>query len=406
MHTRELRAPDLQWGRPAISALTWACAAAALVFVIGLFASPHRTWSGFLVGFHVLVGLALAGPMGIAFLHLSGARWSRSLEVVPRAMASALPAAAGLGLVLLLGVSSLFEWSHASAVTDDPILQEKSAYLNFTFFAVRLVVIFGAWLWAGRRVVRASLSTRGDDASSRRTRLRTAAVFLLLFGPTWSLASIDWLQSLDPHWFSSIYALLTLAGLGVSGLAAAVVLIAALDTDGSVSKDQYGDLGALLLSLALFWAYIWYCQYMLVWYTNLPEETPWYVSRLAGSWGMLTKLACVLCGALPFTLLLFRRLRRSRRALVRIAGVILVGRVIDLLVMAGPPLWQDGPVLGLWELAPILGCTGLFFLLALRALQRTAASGDLEIVDDSRRVVATSAPVDPQPETVGTRASA
>jgi hypothetical protein len=353
--------------------LGWTCFASGSAFLFGLFADPERTWHGFLMGFHLLVALALAGPVGLAFLHLSGGRWSRPLESVPRAMASALPAAAALGVLLIFGVGSLFEWSHASHVAGDVILEEKQPYLNLPFFVVRLVAYFAIWIVAGRAVLRVSRELRGDAPETRRRRLRTAAVFLLLFAPTWSLASVDWLQSLDPHWFSTIYALTTLAGLALAGLAGCIILVAALDTGGDVSEAQYGDLGALMLSLALFWGYVWYSQYMLIWYTNLPEETPWYVSRLAGAWGVLTKVSCVLCGALPFTLLLFRRIRRSRGALVRIAAVVLAGRVVDLLVLTGPPLMGETPMFGLWELAGVAGPTALFFLLAIRALQRAAS---------------------------------
>ncbi len=367
-----LRPPDARWARSTITSLKWVSGLAAAIFVAGLFIAPQRSWSGFLIGFMALTGLALAGPVGLAFLSLSGARWSRRLESVPRAMARALPAAAVMGLVLVAGVHSLYEWSHSAIVDIDPILTAKSSYLNAPFFSVRLVVFFTVWLLATRALVRVSEQSRDDAPGDRHRRLRTAAIFVLLFAPTWSLASIDWLQSLDPHWFSTIYALVTLAGLGVAGMAAAIVLVVAADRRGEVTAAQYGDLGALLMSLCLFWGYIWYSQYLLVWYTNLPEETPWYIARLSNEWGLLTKLSCLLCSALPFALLLFRRLRRSRTALVRISVLVLIGRLVDLYVLAGPPLMGETPRAGVWELAPVVGLVALFFLVAIEGLRRTA----------------------------------
>lgn len=397
MSVRSLRAPDGAWARHTTAALTWGAGIAAAVFVAGLFVEPQRSWAGFLIGFVMLTGLALAGPVGLAFLHLSGGRWARSLEVVPRALFAALPAAAGTGLVLVGGVHSLYEWSHATAVASDEILAAKSTYLNTPFFAARLVVFFALWWVAGRAVLRASEEASGDTPAERRRRLRAGAVFLMVFAPTWSLASIDWMQSLEPHWFSAIYALVTLAGLALAGIAACIVLVAALDHRDEVAPGQWGDLGALLLALSLFWGYIWYSQYLLVWYTNLPEETPWYVARLAPGWGLLTKVACVLCSALPFVLLLFRRLRRSRRALVRIAAMVLVGRVVDLTVLVGPPLMGESPRLGVWEAAPIAGLIALFCLPVLRSLRRTAdpprsvAPTSLVASDADRRTVVASA---------------
>ena len=374
MRTPSLRAPGSDWAVVTVRALTWASLACAGIFVVGLFVEPQRSWSGFLIGFVAMTGFALAGPVGLAFLHLSGARWARAVEVVPRAMSATLPAAAAMGLVLIAGVHSLYEWSHAAVVDSDVILTEKTPYLNTTFFALRLVAFFALWIFAARGVVRASRDANADAPGAKRRRLQAAAIFLLVFAPTWSLASVDWLQSLDPHWFSAIYALVTLAGLGVAGIAAAIVLLAARDTRNEVTAAQYGDLGALLMSLGLFWAYIWYSQYLLVWYTNMPEETPWYVSRLSQDWGLLTKLSCVLCGALPFALLLFRRLRRSRVALVRISALVLAGRLVDLYVLAGPPLMGESPRAGIWELAPVIGLVALFFLLALRELRRTEST--------------------------------
>jgi len=367
----ELRAPDSEWGAPAVKALTWIAALGALGFLLGLWRAPQAAWTGYLIGFHVLLALALAGPVGLAFLHLSGARWSVPLESVPRAMYRALPAAALAGLVLLAGVPTLFEWSHADVVAADPVLTEKSAYLNFTAFAARLVVFFALWLWLGRRVVQASAArSAADPAAGNTHRLRTAAVFLLAFAPTWSLASVDWLMSLEPHWFSSIYALLTVGGLALSGLAAATILIAALDRRDRVGAARYGDLGALLLSLAIFWGYIWYCQYMLVWYTNMPEETTWYAARLTGNWGVLTKLTCVVLSAAPLALLMFRPLRRGRKALIRVSGLILGGQIVNMYVLAGPPLIGKEPLVTVWHAAPVAGLVALFFLLTLRALRR------------------------------------
>jgi len=374
MSARVLRIEDPSWARSTARALTWIAALCAAVFVAGLFVAPERAWSGFLIGFVALTGLALAGPVGLAFLHLSGGRWARSLEIVPRSMSAALPAAAALGLVLVAGVHSLYEWSHAAVVDADAVLTAKSAYLNTPFFALRLIGYFALWYVSGRAVVRASLEARGDSAEERRRRLRAGAVFLLIFAPTWSLASVDWLQSLDPHWFSAIYALITLSGLAVAGVAAVIVLTAAADCRHEVTDAQWGDLGALMMALGLFWGYIWYSQYLLVWYTNLPEETPWYVARLAPSWGLLTKVSCVLCSAVPFALLLVRRLRRNRTALVRIAALVLVGRVVDLYVLAGPPLMGATPRAGVWEVAPVLGALASFFLLTVRALRRTRPS--------------------------------
>jgi hypothetical protein len=346
--------------------LAWGAAASGAVFLAGLFLAPERVWAGYLVGFHLLTGLALAGPLFLALLYVSGARWAAALGAVPRAMAAALPAAAAAGLVLLFGVHSLFEWSHAEVVAADPVLQAKRPWLDTPFLAVRTAVCFAVWLWLGRRIVRLA-----PDAP-RAVRLRRGALFVAAFGVTYSVLSFDWAMSLEPHWFSTVYALLTAAGLVLSGLAAAtllaVVVRRATPDSGTVTDEHLHDLGNLLFGFSLFWAYIGYSQYMLVWYTNMPEETAWYAAREHGVWGTLLRVNLVLNFGVPFVALLWRRARRSARVLLRVAVVLLVGRVVDLFVLLGPPLFGPEPRVGLWELAPVLGALALFAFLVLRAL--------------------------------------
>jgi hypothetical protein len=374
--TTMLRGLPEATGRTVTRALGVTAFGCAAIFVIGLFAAPERVWAGYLIGFNALVGLALAGPLFLALLNISGARWARPMNPVLEAMGSALPAAAGVGLLLLFGVSSLFEWSHAATVAGDHVLLEKAAYLNSTAFTVRLVVFFALWLLMSRWLVRASRVRDGEDRNvTRRRRMRAGALFLLVFTPTWSLAGIDWLMSLQPHWFSAIWALRTVSGVALAGLGAGAIYVVALrradPRAGVVGKDQLGDIGVLIFSLALFWGYIWYSQYMLVWYTNMPEETTWYVARSQGTWGLLSRVNLALNFGIPFVLMLFGRLRRSEKALLRVGAILLVGRLVDLYMIAGPPLMGDAPAAGVWELAPVLGQIALFFLITVRALSAT-----------------------------------
>ena len=198
-----------------------------------------------------------------------------------------------------------------------------------------------------------------------------------VFAVTYSVASIDALMSLEPHWTSTIYALLTLAGLGLSGLAAATIVVVLLRRAGpgraAASDDLLHDLGTLLFSLAMFWGYVRFCQSMLLWYTNIPEEVTWLVARQGGGWGALVVVNALLNCGIPFVVLLFRGARRSEKALLRVASIVLVGRVTDLFVLGGPALpgCAQGPALG--ALLPPLGALGLFGWLLVRALARGEA---------------------------------
>ncbi len=345
-----------------------------IVFLIGLFVAPRRAWSGYLMGFFFLVSLGLSGGLFISVLTLAGARWATALRRIPEAMTTVLPAAALAGAVLVGGVHSLYEWSHAGVVAQDALLQGKTGYLNEGFYLARLVAFFILWIWFTRRMVIHSRrqDADGDVAHSRR-RWTAAALFLPVFSVTFSLASIDWLESLEPHWFSTIYALGTLSGVGSSGLAACIILAIFLRRGplrGIVNDHHLDDLGKIGIALALFWGYIWYCQYMLIWYTDMPEETPYYVLRSSGGWRVISILNVVLNWAVPFFALMPKAVRRSETLLLRVAWVMLVGQAINLYMLVGPGVAGARPVVGLWEVGPVVGALGLFFWLTLRGLAR------------------------------------
>ena len=367
-----LSIPD-RWSRT----LLWTAALGALVFLMGLFVAPERTWGGYLMGYTWFVQLALAGPLFLAIVHLTGARWGYPLRRIPEAMGATLPIALGLGLLLLAGIHSLYEWSHAQVVAEDPLLQHKSAWLFTTGFAVRLVAYFAIWLWLGGKVLRRSLS-READPERRRGDVGTSALYMAVFAVTFSLASVDWLLSLDAHWFSTMYALYVLSGLACAGAAACTIALVWLRRSGAlravVTRDVLDDLGKVLLGLSLLWAYLWYCQYMIVWYSDLPEETGYYILRRSGDWGPLVPASLVIHFAVPFLALMLRAWRRNGVALVRISVVILIGHALDLFVMIAPPLQPDGPAVGLWELGPVVGALALFAWAMLRGLARAPLS--------------------------------
>lgn len=349
--------------------------AGALVFLVGIVAAPGRAWGGFLIGFNYFVGLALAGPLFLAVLYLARARWSRELRFVPEAMGAALPAAFVMGLVLIMGTHTLYEWSHPQIVNADPLLAHKAPWLNVTGFTLRLVAYFALWIWASRKLVARSSASEPQPERSRND-IRVSALFMAILAVTFSLASVDWIQSLDPHWFSTIFALRTLAGLASAGAALCTIVLVVLRRRGvlreAITKDVLDDLGKILLSLCLFWGYIWYCQYMIIWYSDMPEETGYYLLRREGDWSTLVPLNLLVNFAVPFLALMPRAWRRSGVVLARIAAWILCGHALDLFIMIAPPLMGGTPHIGVWELGPLAGALGLFGWIMVRRLSRGA----------------------------------
>ena len=343
----------------------------ALFFILGLFVAPRQAWTGYLMGFMLFVELALAGAFFLSMLSLASARWATALRRIPEAMATALPVAGLLGLVLLGGIHVLYEWSHTSVVEADPILSGKSAYLNVGFFIVRLVIFFGLWILLSRRMIKASRDQdRGEPLAARRM-LMTAVFFVPIFAITFSLASIDWIKSLEPHWFSTIFGLVTLSSLGSAGLAVCLILAILLKRGplrGIVRPDHLDDLGKIGIGFALFWGYIWYCQYMLIWYTDMPEETPYYFLRSQGGWRLLTWVNVAVNWAIPFFLLMPKVVRRTPRYLLQIAYLMLAGQALNMFLLIGPSQIGAHPHFSLFEVVPLIGAGALFFLLVLRGL--------------------------------------
>ena len=254
----------------------------------------------------------------------------------------------------------------------DPVLRHKAPYLNVPFFLARAVGYFVTWIVISRALLRWSdaQDTTTDVQPTERLELISRGGLLLL-GLTMTFASIDWMMSLEPHWSSTIYGIIFMGGTALTALAFGIVF-AALARPGTrlpdaVSAGQFHDLGKLLLAFTMLWAYFNFSQFLIVWSGNLPEEIPWYLVRTTGGWRAITVGIIVFHFALPFVILLSRRLKRNPVALGAVAGVFLLVRYLDVYWLLVPafgrgaaPHWLDA--------ATFLAIGGTFVALAVRAL--------------------------------------
>ncbi|MBI3669610.1 MAG: hypothetical protein HY237_07525 [Acidobacteria bacterium] len=346
-----------------------------LTVLLGLFLAPQRMWPDLLFGSYALLCLGLAGLFFVALQYVSGASWSVALRRVPEAMAATLPVgAAGLAVILLVK-PSLWPWLGMSWQAAEGYLGFKRVWLSQGFFLARSAVYLAVWLAFALAIVRTS---RQQDASGApeltRRNIRLSTAFVIIFSLTFCLASSDWIMSLEPKWYSTIFGVYNFAGLFTSGLAAMALLVVWLQRTGalkhSVTRDHLQDLGTLILAFSTFWAYIWFSQYMLIWYANLPEETIYFIRRAHGYWKTLFLLNFIINWVVPFLALLPRGNKRNPRVLVTISIVVLLGRALDLYLMILPPFSGAQPVFGIWEAGVLLGTVGLFALVVLRALRQ------------------------------------
>ncbi len=365
--------------------LIWVGLLAGATVLLGIFLRPERTWPSLLIVAIFLVGLALGGMIFLATQAVASGGWHVCFKRIPEAMASTLPyAGAVMVLTLAGGMSTLYEWSHADVMANDALLAGKKAWLNAPFFLGRAVVVLAIWFGFVQAMLR--VSRRQDEEKTTAGNKKTvviSALFLVVFALTFSVASWDWLMSLEAHWFSTIFAAYHFTGSFVSGLAmitiAAIVLRRQGALKGIVTPEHLQDMGKLLMGFSAFWAYLWVCQYLLIWYGDLPEEVTFYMTRHSGAWAVVSAANLVVGWLVPFLALLPRATKRNEAFLLKAAGLLLVGHWIDLYVSVQPVFQPEAPLLGIWEIAPVVGGVALFLLLFRRGL----AAADVVPVGDS-----------------------
>jgi len=353
----------------------WVLALVGLAaFLAGLTFEPQRTWVDLLVVGNYLVGVGLSGVLLVALHYVTGARWSFPVRRVYEAMTAILLPAAIVLIVVLASRPSLYSWAVSSNVagSESPL---RHWWLNRPFFLARSVVYLALWIGFAVAIVRNSRRQDADnDARPTKRNVRVSALFLVVFGITVWLSSYDWIMSLDPEWASTVFGVYSFSSLFLSGLAACILLVIWLRRSGSLaavfSDDLLHDLGTLLFAFSSFWMYAWFCQYMLIWYVNIPEETVYLRQRQQGGWLGVLLLDLALNWAIPFAVLLFRSAKRNPRILSIIALIVLAGRWVDLYVMTFPSLPTVAPAFGFIEVGLILGTTGLFLAAVSQALGR------------------------------------
>ncbi len=352
-------------------------------FLAGLVFAPERALRGYLVGEIYFVGLALGAAFFVALQHLSAAGWSTALRRVPEAMSGTLPVAALLFLPVLLGAHWIYEWTDAAAVAREPALQAKASWLALPFFSARALLYFAVWIAFTTAINRGS-RRQDEDGSLEHTRRngKLSGFFIAAFAITVSLAAFDWCMSLDPRWASTIFGVYHFAGLFLSSLAAIVLAVIGLRRAGAlqgvVRPAHLVDLGRLLVGFTTFWGYIWFCQYMLIWYSNLGEETAYYMRRTGPGWWPMFVLNLLANWLVPFVVLLPRKNKSNERVLVPVCVLLLVGRWIDLSLDISQPLTHSGPPIPIWEVGPTLAALGVFGLAFLRAF---AAANPVPVKD-------------------------
>ena len=311
--------------------------------VAGYFLARDYFFRAGLVGCVFWVGISL-GCLAISMLgHLSGGDW----QVVIRRVLEASARVLWVPLVLLIllfaagGMSHLYEWSHPEIVQADHALQLKQAYLNPFSFYLRQIA-YGV-IWIGLAYWLSALSRRQDqtqDLSLMSSMRKVSAPGLIIYVLSLTFASVDWLMSLQPHWFSTIYGFYLVASQGLAGFSFLIVIAVLLSRSGTMEgiyqPRHFHDWGKLTFAFVMIWMYFSYSQWLITWAGNLPEEISFFLARIRGGFGAVTLLIVLFHFVVPFSLLLSRDLKRNGRALILVAGTLLLMRWVEL-------FWQVEP---------------------------------------------------------------
>lgn len=350
----------------------------AALSLVGLAVDPTQFYRSYLVAWLFVTGITL-GCFALGLLHqLTRGGWGVMIRRILGAATRTLPLLA-LGFVpIVVGMQELYPWARPEVVEHDALIQAKTWWLNAKDFTLRGFGYFAVWgffVWALNR-----LSKRQDEVqSSKLFRLMqaTAAPGLLLYCLAATLASVDWIMSLDPHWYSSLFGVNFIGGHAVSALAFLIPMAVWLGNRAPMDRlfrpRHFHDYGKLLLAFVMLWTYFQLSQLIIVWSGDLPEEVTWYLARIEGGWKWISIALIFGHFALPFLLLLSRDLKRDAGKLAGVAGVLLAMRWLDLYWQVAPA-FQHGEHAGLqfhWlDLATLLGVGGVWFAFYLWHLGR------------------------------------
>lgn len=345
---------------------------ALLIGIAGLvlsgvgYAIDHETFFfSWLVAFMFWLSIGLGGLFFTMLHHMVDAKWSIVVRRITESLMSVLPWMAILFIPILLGMSTLFPWASSEFMAQNHLVASKAGYLNTPFFIVRAVLYFGIWTALSYSLYR--LSRRQDTQHTpaiTKTVRRISAPGIFLFALTSTFAGFDWLMSLDPAWYSTIFGVYLFAGGFLAIVCFVMLFVLYLRKNGILVKEitshHYHDLGKWMFAFVVFWTYMAFSQYFLIWYADIPEETVWYLHRWEGSWKVVSLLLMFGHFAFPFVFLVSRWAKANLTWLMMGAIWLLIMRYVDLYWIILPNHDHHGAHISWINFAPMLAIGGLF----------------------------------------------
>ena len=339
----------------------------ALTLVGGMVGDPRRALWAYLVAFVYWLGLAVGALILLGSFHAASAKWPVVLRRFLEALPASLPLFVVLFVPILVGMRHLFPWVDAAALPEKvrKAVEHRGAWLSVPFFAIRAAIYFAVWIGVAPLLRGWSIRQDGQGGHDlTRAQRRLGAGSLPVLALTMTFAAFDWMMSLDPGFYSTIFGVYWFAGSFLGAFCLLAVGAAATRDDPAqfgahMNLEHFHSVGKFMLSFVAFWGYIAFSQFMLIWIANVPEEVPWYITRIRGGWLWVGAFVALFNFLVPFFLLLSRPLKRDPRRLARVAVGLLVVHWVDLYWVVMPTLHPAGPRPSPWDLAAFVGVGGL-----------------------------------------------
>jgi hypothetical protein len=344
-----------------------------ITIIVGFIINPVKTWANYLMNNYYFLSLAIGATFFVALQYITQTGWSSAFIRIPQAMANVIPVIAILMIpILVFGLPELYHWAHPGVAAHDPIIAHKTPYLNLPFFIFRYIIFFAVWIFLTQYLKR--LSLKEDQIGGMTNFYKSeffSKVYIFTLAITFSLATFDWIMSVDVHWFSTIFAFRNFVMAFYHGTVVITLIIIILNKIGYLpflNNAHLKDLSKYIFILSIIWTYLWFAQYILIWYANIPEETVYYLPRTKGEFKPLFYGELIINWVIPFVLLLSNYLVTHKNTLMAICVIIIIGQWVDLYqqIIVGT---YGKLEIGFIEIGSFLGFAGMFAFVVARALK-------------------------------------
>lgn len=333
--------------------------------LLGYLHDSHHFFYVYMVAFCFYLATTLGALFFVIIQHLSRAGWSVVIRRIPELIMKNIGLLIIFFIPIWFGMHDLYHWTHLDHVMHDPILLGKRGYLNETFFWIRAAAFFGMWVWLANVFFKKSVEQDLTSNKSITLKLqKTATYAVLIYALSQTFAIIDWVMSITPHWYSTMFGVYFFAISAVVSLSFITLILMILRRNGFltdiVTVEHYHDLGKLLYGFNIFWTYIAFSQYFLIWYSNIPEETVWYMEHFNGSWNTVAIFLAIGHFVIPFLGFMSRHAKRNLAVHFGFVVWMMVMTYVDLYWIIMPSVDKAGISFSLFHLAPFIGIGGFY----------------------------------------------